>query len=101
MKSLTHKFLESMAEAMSTLDREVNPKNLNPTISLISAFILTGTAAFSHTLKLPLLILFLSVILIQSARSPMSPWIKLQLFTLYNCWKAPGNPLHWSSNPQT
>jgi len=82
VKSLTHKFLESMAEAMSALDRGVDPKNLNPTISLISAFILTGTAAFSYTLKLPLLILFLSVILIQSARSPMTHWIKLQLFIL-------------------
>ncbi|MBS7646044.1 hypothetical protein KEJ44_08440 [Candidatus Bathyarchaeota archaeon] len=82
MKRLTHKFLESLADAMNTLDHEASPKSFNPVIALTSALILTGTAAFSRTPRLPLLILLLSIILLQSTRSPMDPWIKLQLFIL-------------------
>lgn len=82
MEGLTHRFLKGLVESMEALNREANPVVFNPTVALVSALILTGVAAFSHTLKLPLLIFFLSLILISLTHSPKVPWIKLQLFTL-------------------
>ncbi|MGC8850368.1 MAG: hypothetical protein ACP5QI_07850, partial [Candidatus Bathyarchaeia archaeon] len=82
MENLTGRFLEGLAESMESLSREEGSRNLNPTMALASALILTGAAAFSHTLKLPLLIFSLSLILISSSRSHGIPWARLQLSVL-------------------
>ena len=84
MEGLTHRFLKSLVESMESLNCEANPIGFNPTVALASALILTGAVAFSHTLRLPLLVFFLSLILILIflTRSSKVSWIKLQLFTL-------------------
>jgi len=81
-KSFTSKFLESIAETINSLNKEVNPSFFNPTIAMLSALILTGTAAFSYNLKLQFLIFSLSVLLVLLTRSPIYQWIKLLIFIL-------------------
>ena len=80
MRSLTHSFLESLAEAVSLLNRERNTNPFHPTVAVLSALILTGTAAFSSSVTLPALLLALSVILVLLTHSPFSTWVRVVAF---------------------
>jgi len=80
LKSLTHKFLEDLAETVDSLNSGVALDFFNPTIAVFSALILTGTAAFSSDFKIPALIFFISVGLVLVTRSSMRTWIRVIFF---------------------
>ena len=82
LKSPTHRFLESLAEAVDSLNIGTNLTSLNPTIAVLSALILTGTVAFSYSLKLSVLIFAISVALVLLAHSPIRRWARILLFIL-------------------
>lgn len=82
LKSLSQRFLEGLAEAVDSLSSGTNPALFNPTIAVISALILTGTAAFSYGFKLSALIFAVSVVLVLLTRSPICTWAKILMFIL-------------------
>ncbi|MEM2123574.1 MAG: energy-coupling factor transporter transmembrane component T [Candidatus Bathyarchaeia archaeon] len=82
MERLTSRFLEGLAESMDSLSCGADSISLNPAMALASALILTWTVAFSHTLKLPLIVFSLSLFLVLSTGSNRISWIRLQLFTI-------------------
>ncbi len=84
MRNLTERFLEGLAGAIDSLNVGSSPTSLNPRMTLLSALILTGTAAFSYGFKLPLLILTVSVGLILLTRSPIRVWARIPL--LVSVW---------------
>jgi len=77
MKGLTHRFLEGLAETVDSLNSSVNSTLFNPTIAMLSALILTGTAAFSYDSKIPVLIFFISIALVLMSRSPLRTWVRV------------------------
>ena len=79
MKNLTERFLEGLAEAIDSLNIGSSTATLNPRIAVLSALILTGAAAFSYGLQLPLSILGVSVGLILLTRSPIRAWARIPL----------------------
>jgi len=78
-RSLTHSFLEALRDTVNDLNHEASLKSFNPTITLLSALILTATASFSTGVKLPTLILLLSVALTLYARPSTYAWVKVVL----------------------
>jgi len=82
-KTLTSRFLENLAEAFRQLNNVPSSLPFNPALSTLSALILTGTAALSYDLKIPMMILFISMVLIFVLNhSFLSSWIKTILFVL-------------------
>jgi len=86
LKSLTERFLESLAEAIDSLNIGSNPTFINPTIAVLSVLILTGTTAFSHGFTIPILIIAFSILVILLTDSPMRTWAKIPL--LVSVWAA-------------
>jgi len=84
LRNLTERFLEGLAGAIDSLNVGSSPTSLNPRMTVLSALILTGTAAFSYGFKLPLLILTVSVGLILLTRSPIRVWARIPL--LVSVW---------------
>ncbi|UCE29358.1 MAG: hypothetical protein JSV85_01085 [Candidatus Bathyarchaeota archaeon] len=80
LRNLTERFLENLAEAVDSLSVGSTPSSLNPTIAVLSALVLTGTAAFSYGFALPALILAISVVLVLLAHSSVRQWTKILLF---------------------
>jgi len=62
MHWITQKFLESLADAIDVLWLE-RDRTLDPTISLISSFFLTGVVSFSRNIEIPLLMILFSIFL--------------------------------------
>jgi energy-coupling factor transporter transmembrane protein EcfT len=82
-KTLTFRFLENLTEAFRQLNNVPSNLPFNPALSALSALILTGAAALSYDLKIPIMILFISMVLISVLNhSFLSPWIKTMLFAL-------------------
>ncbi|HIE19048.1 TPA: hypothetical protein EYP75_04915 [Candidatus Bathyarchaeota archaeon] len=82
LRSLTHRFLEGLAETVGSLNSGVDHALFNPTIAVFSALILTGAAAFSYDFKLPALIFLISVGLVLMTRSPIRSWVRIIIFIL-------------------
>lgn len=70
---------------MDSLNRSFTP-TFNPRVAMLSAVLLTGVAAFSGSLIIPLLIVSASFALITFARSQVVVWAKITLIALI--WSA-------------
>jgi energy-coupling factor transporter transmembrane protein EcfT len=81
MGSLTSSFLEELAETINALNHESNSNFFNPSIAILSALLLTGSASFSSGFKTPLLILCLSLLIMLLARSRIYSWLKIVAIT--------------------
>lgn len=79
---LTKHFLEGLAETIEALNRQPNQTFFNPVMAVFSVLILTGIAAFSLEVKLPLTILVLSVILIFLTHSSFCSWARVLGFVV-------------------
>ncbi|MGQ9781757.1 MAG: energy-coupling factor transporter transmembrane component T family protein [Nitrososphaeria archaeon] len=83
-KSLTHRFLETLAETVDLLNSGVNRTDLNPITTVFSAFILTMVATFSPDFRLQMLIFFIGVGMILLNHTQVYEWAKITL--LVSLW---------------
>jgi energy-coupling factor transporter transmembrane protein EcfT len=83
ISGFVQKFLKGLADIIESLNSEKEISYFNPTVVLASAIILTGIAAFSYDVKIPIFILSLSFILVAVTRSSILSFSKITLFVLF------------------
>lgn len=76
-RNLTHRFLENLARTVDLLDGGVKKTDLNPTITVFSAFTLTMVATLSPDFRLQTLIFFIGVGMILLTHSRICEWAKV------------------------
>lgn len=101
MKGLTQSFLENLAEAASFLSREAGG-SLHPSTTMLVALVLTGTAAFSRELILPLLLLALAFLTVLLVKGPLASWLRVvAMVSLWALIVSAPLPFLYLGNPLT